>query len=242
LMPLYNFFFDKAPYSYLRFYDTYSKKHYHSNLEGFTTHDELFSDSLCRKGIARETHLIDSIHNQADLYLKRASYYSGLNLYNEAFRDIDSVLMLDSNYVLAYFTRGNIRYGLIRLMHSLDTTQSTFAINKNPVAMDNITGTYDVAYDSIIMDYTKALSLDSGFAFAWYNRAIVFSRKGEFRKAVDDFSNAIEHLSGFAEAFYNRGLVNILLNENLSGCEDLSQAGELGIVDAYRVIKRTCYR
>jgi tetratricopeptide (TPR) repeat protein len=86
------------------------------------------------------------------------------------------------------------------------------------------------------------LSLDPDFAFAWYNRAIVFSRKGEFRKALNDFSKAIEHLSGFAEAYYNRGLISILLNENLSGCEDLSHAGELGILDAYRVIKRTCYR
>ena len=242
LMPLFNFFFDKAPFTVQRFYDTYSKKHYHSNIQGFTTHDELFIDSVCRKGLVRETHLIDSMPNQVDLYLKRASYYAALSLYNEAFRDLDTVVKLDNGYVLAYFIRGNTRYGLIRLMHSLDTTQNMLTINKNPAGMENSPGGYDVAYDSIIADYTKALSLDTGFAFAWYNRAIVFSRKGEFRKALDDFSKAIEHLSDFAEAYYNRGLISILLNENLSGCEDLSRAGELGILDAYRVIKRTCYR
>jgi len=242
LMPLFNSFFDKAPYALLRFYDTYSKKHYHSNIHGFTTHDELFTDSLCRKGIARETRLIDSVSNQADLYLKRASYYAALNLYNAAFRDLDSVMKMDTSFVLAYFIRGNARYGLIRLMHSLDTTHNTLTINKNPVGLENGTGDSDISYDSIIADYTKALSLDPGFAFAWYNRAIVLTRKGQFRKALDDFSKAILCLSDFAEAYYNRGLISILLNENLSGCEDLSRAGELGILDAYRVIKRTCYR
>lgn len=242
LMPLFRFFSDKAPYIFLRFYDAYPKEHYHTNLQGFTTHDELFTDSLCRKGIARQTLLIDSGSNQADPYLKRASYFAALNMYNQAFRDIDSVLKKDSGFVLAYFIRANARYGLIRLMHSLDTTRNPVTISKNPAEMDNGKPDSDSAYNSIIADYSKALSLDTGFAFAWYNRAIVFSREGEFRKASDDFTNAIRCLPGFAEAYYNRGLISILLNENLSGCEDLSQAGELGILDAYRVIKRTCYR
>jgi tetratricopeptide (TPR) repeat protein len=240
LMPMYLFFFDKAPYPMLRFYDTYPKEQYHTNLHGFTTHDELFTDSVCRKGIEHQTRLIDSVSNQADLYLKRASYYSALNLYNEAFRDLDMALKLDSANVLAYFIRANARYGLIRLKHSLDTTLNAVTIGKNPDPMENRKPDSDSAYDAVILDYTKSLSLDTGFAFAWYNRAIVFSRKGEFRKAADDFTKAIACMPDLAEAHYNRGLLNILLNENLSGCEDLSRAGELGILDAYRVIKRTC--
>jgi tetratricopeptide (TPR) repeat protein len=144
--------------------------------------------------------------------------------------------------VLAYFIRANTRYGLIRLMHSLDTTLNTVTIGKNPENLETGKADADPAYDFVIADYTKAISLDTGFAFAWYNRAIVFSRKGEFRKASDDFSKAIACLSDFAEGYYNRGLIRILLNENLAGCEDLSRAGELGIRDAYRVIKRTCNR
>jgi tetratricopeptide (TPR) repeat protein len=242
LMPLFNFYFDKAPFSLQRFYDTWSKKHYHTNIQGFTTHNELFVDSVCRKGIIRETHLIDSLPGQSDHYLRRATYYAALSLYNQAFRDLDTAKSLDSNNVLTYFVRGNTRYGLIRLMHSLDTTQNMLTINKGTEPAENKAPGYDIRYDSVIADYTKAISLDTGFAFAWYNRGIVFSRKGDFRKAMDDFSNAIEHLTNFAEAYYNRGLVSVLLKENLTGCEDLSHAGELGILDAYRVIKRTCYK
>lgn len=242
LIPLFRIIFDKTPYSLVRFYDAFPKEHYHTNLHGFTTHEELFTDTVCRKGIAVQTRLIDSIPYQAELYIKRATYYAGLNLYNEAFRDLESALKLDSSNVLVYFIRANTRYSLIRLMHSLDTTLTAVTIGKNPEALEKGKAEDDPAYDSVIMDYTRAIRLDTGFAFAWYNRAIVFSRKGEFRKAADDFSKGIQSLPDFAEAYYNRGLVSMLLNENLSGCEDLSRAGELGILDAYRVIKRTCNR
>jgi hypothetical protein len=36
--------------------------------------------------------------------------------------------------------------------------------------------------------------------------------------------------------------MSILLSENHDGCLDLSRAGELGIKDAYKVMKRYCYK
>ena len=44
----------------------------------------------------------------------------------------------------------------------------------------------------------------------------------------------------FAEAYYNKGLLLILMHENETACVNLSKAGELGILDAYPVIKRYC--
>jgi hypothetical protein len=42
------------------------------------------------------------------------------------------------------------------------------------------------------------------------------------------------------EAYYNRGLVHIYLQDREKGCLDMSKAGELGITDAYSVIKKYC--
>ena len=42
------------------------------------------------------------------------------------------------------------------------------------------------------------------------------------------------------EAYYNRGLVLIYLQDKGKGCIDLSVAGELGMEDAYAVIKKYC--
>ena len=44
----------------------------------------------------------------------------------------------------------------------------------------------------------------------------------------------------FAEAYFNRGLTKIYLDDIDGGAMDLSKAGELGIQDAYNIIKRYC--
>ena len=47
-------------------------------------------------------------------------------------------------------------------------------------------------------------------------------------------------LRRLAEAYYNRGLVLIYVKDREKGCLDMSKAGELGIEDAYSVIKKYC--
>ena len=60
----------------------------------------------------------------------------------------------------------------------------------------------------------------------------------EFHKAIDDYSNAIKYEENLAEAYYNRGLTLLYLGEKELASSDLSKAGELGIKEAYAVIKR----
>ena len=61
----------------------------------------------------------------------------------------------------------------------------------------------------------------------------------DYQLAIDDYTKAIELDSRLAEAYYNRGIIRL---ENThtknAGIADLSKAGELGIYDAYGVIKR----
>jgi len=42
------------------------------------------------------------------------------------------------------------------------------------------------------------------------------------------------------QAYYNRGLTLIYLQDNEKGCLDMSKAGELGMQEAYPVIKKYC--
>jgi hypothetical protein len=43
-----------------------------------------------------------------------------------------------------------------------------------------------------------------------------------------------------APAFYRRGIVNYLSGDRASACVDLSKAAELGMMEAYDVIKIYC--
>ena len=75
------------------------------------------------------------------------------------------------------------------------------------------------------------------FAYIYYNRANLLCRSGKIPEAMEDYTKAIELNPYFAEAYYNRGLVQIFLKDTRKGCLDMSKAGELGLQDAYRVLK-----
>jgi lipoprotein NlpI len=62
----------------------------------------------------------------------------------------------------------------------------------------------------------------------------------DFQRAIDAYSDGIAHDPTLAEAFYNRALTLIYLGENGLACSDLSKAGELGITEAYSVIRKYC--
>ena len=62
-------------------------------------------------------------------------------------------------------------------------------------------------YDEAMLDYTKALSLDSKMTDAYYNRAkIILSRKDiqnpDIKKAIKDLEKALELDERFADALY----------------------------------------
>jgi len=65
-------------------------------------------------------------------------------------------------------------------------------------------------------------------------------KKKDYLGAINDYSKAIELEPDFAEAYFNRGLTRIFLDDMEGGSLDLSKAGELGLTDAYNVIKRYC--
>ena len=65
-------------------------------------------------------------------------------------------------------------------------------------------------------------------------------KKKDYLGAINDFSKAIELEPDFAEAYFNRGLTRIFLDDMEGGSLDLSKAGELGLTEAYNVIKRYC--
>ena len=60
----------------------------------------------------------------------------------------------------------------------------------------------------------------------------------DFRAAIADYDEAIRRDPEFAEAYFNRGLSYLSLGNINQGIRDLSKAGELGIYNAYSIIKR----
>jgi len=84
------------------------------------------------------------------------------------------------------------------------------------------------------------IALNPQMSFAYYNRGNIKNRMRDFEGAIQDYTTAMTLQPNFAEAFYNRALTLIYLKNTKDACLDLSKAGELGVQDAYNVIKRYC--
>ena len=82
--------------------------------------------------------------------------------------------------------------------------------------------------------------MEPGFAVAYYNRAFVKYKLQDFNGAVDDYNMAIQLNPEIPDLYYNRGLLLFFLSQKVAACQDFSKAGELGVTDAYSLIKLYC--
>ncbi|MEI6455945.1 MAG: tetratricopeptide repeat protein [bacterium] len=244
LLPMFRQFYGKADYDKIYIYDAYQKPHYAQNLLMFSNRNELIHDSLSGRENEARILRMDSIASTPDSYNKIALQFSSTGNYDMAFNLYRMALALDSNFIMACFDRAYCRHELIHLLQSQENYQEQITIGKSlSQGQNKIKATeMEHTYEMVITDLNKVILLDSVFSFAYYNKGYIESKMGNYREAVENFSSAIRHKVNFSEAYYNRGLIYILLNERQKGCEDLSRAGELGILDAYRVMKRYCYK
>lgn len=71
-----------------------------------------------------------------------------------------------------------------------------------------------------------------------FEQAFQQAQAGNINEAIEGFTRVIEQNDHFAEAYFNRGILHLLLDDTPHAIPDLSQAGELGIYQAYNIIKK----
>ena len=139
---------------------------------------------------------------------------------------------------LLYLNRSTVRSEMIDFISSIDNSYQRITVSDDPAGLKGGTTTRTYNYDEAIADLNKAAKLYPEMAYIYYNRANLLVLSGKLPEAFEDYSEAIRLNASFAEAFYNRGLVQIFLKDIRKGCLDLSKAGELGIKEAYTILKQ----
>jgi len=86
----------------------------------------------------------------------------------------------------------------------------------------------------------RATELSPEFPYTYYNLGNLYCLSNDLPESILQYTKALELYPYIGEAYYNRGLVLIYLKDKEKGCIDLSKAGELGISEAYNVIKKYC--
>lgn len=194
------------------------------------------------------THkLRNNPQNEAELLMARAAYYSAVSNLNNAMDDFNKVINLQTDNYLAWFSRAFVRTKMVRTIQTIEEESS---FTQKPLVTSQLSAYREVGnvqkererqildYDLIVADLEQVIQLNPDFEFSYYNLGVVYALKRDFHQSVKYFTEAINRNAEFAEAWFNRGLIRIFLEDEDLGTMDLSKAGELGVFEAYNVIKR----
>jgi tetratricopeptide (TPR) repeat protein len=177
----------------------------------------------------------------AHAYFFKGLINSMVRNYNTALSDYERSLQYDPDQPLVYLNRGFILF---------EMAERAFVDSKysGPITISWEGGAVETEreiplspdYQKAMNDYDKVILLQPDNPFGYFNRANTKVRLKDYTGAIQDYTLAIEQEPMLAEAYFNRALTLIYLNDSRSACEDLSKAGELGLEQAYKVIKQYC--
>jgi len=175
-------------------------------------------------------------------YLSRGIFYCLIEDYSSAMNDLQKAIDLNGKNALIYFSRANCRMKMTDLIEQIKINSDLIKVPlKNDSKQNNQTVTETIIdYTDVLNDYANCLQINPQFPYAYYNQAFVKCKMRDYEGALADLNKSIEIEKDFAEAYFNRGLTKIYLDDVEGGAMDLSKAGELGIQDAYNIIKRYC--
>lgn len=227
----------------IRLFDTFEKPVYHADVISLSSQQDRMSGNIADTQIDTLNQKIRTNPSDPVNYFNRAEIYANTQNYNKALEDYDIAIMLDPDYILAYFNRANIRYKLTELLS--DEYESQYQLNTSFTQPIVPQSTFDTtflehSYEEILNDYNRVIELDPDFFYAFFNRGYVKCIIGDYWGSVSDYEKSLEFEPTFSEAYYNKGLILIYLNLKTVGCENMSKAGELGIDESYHVMKRYC--
>ena len=141
-----------------------------------------------------------------------------------------------------YINRGALQAEMLDFISSMENNVQILTLDNSGAARARVKERSSMNYDyaPAIHDMTKASKLMPKFPFTYYNLGNLYCLSSDLPEAINQYTKALEIYPAMAQAYFNRGLVLIYLKDKEKGCIDLSKAGELGVHDAYSVIKKYC--
>ena len=163
-------------------------------------------------------------------------------LFNASLASYNKAIEIDSENVFYYMNRAALQSEMIEFIASMESNVQILTLDQSGTTRTRVQdqGRREYDYSAAIDDLEKAALLAPDFAYVYYNLGNLYCLKGDFPTSIGNYTKSIELYPYLAEAYYNRGLIQIYLKEKEKGCMDISTAGELGIQDAYSVIKKFC--
>jgi tetratricopeptide (TPR) repeat protein len=199
------------------------------------------------KAIDNYSGRIEQHPDDALLIFARGMEYMLVQDFQNAQEDLKNALVLQPDNIVFLMNSAALRYKQLSITMTGEKEENqamSFQLNMGADNRTNQGGQavsfdrYNYEFDQILRDYDHILKQNPNFIYAYFNRGNIYSAKRDFKLAVADYTETIRRDAHFADAWFNRGIARLYLGDTKRGIEDLSKAGELGLVNAYSIIKR----
>jgi len=198
------------------------------------------ADELMRRDSIATVQLADN--PSAAAYFEKGISQFQLRRFYDALNHFNKAIELDPNNALYYINRSALQSEMIDFIASIENNVQVLALDNSGITktlvQDQAVRAYN--YDEAINDLNTAARNMPDLTYIYYNLGNLRCLSNAYPEAISNYTYAIHLYPYFGEAYYNRGLIHIYLRETEKGCLDISKAGELGIEDAYGVIKKYC--
>ena len=163
--------------------------------------------------------------------------------YTAAIDESEGTAGVDGMYRSFYLmNRGVLRAEMIDFISSIESNVQVLSMddsgNTRARVKDQVVRQYD--YSDAVNDMNQAKEIVPDLPYVYYNLGNLYCLSAEHIASIENYTKAISLWPYMGDAYFNRGLVLIYLKDKEKGCLDLSRAGELGVEEAYGVIKKYC--
>ncbi len=159
-------------------------------------------------------------HDAVVLLMLRSVAYSATQNYQEALKDINDYLHIEPLSVLALWQKAVC--GAMIAEYEKGLTPQETALRKA-----GVTG-----------DFEQLCRKAGDNAYILYCYGTFCARMKDYDKAAELLTKALSLDAQMAQAYYNRGLVYLETGKVQQAKSDLSKAGELGLYNAYSLMKK----
>lgn len=170
-------------------------------------------------------------------------FNSSQTYYTAAIDESEGTAGVDGMYRSFYLmNRGVLRAEMIDFISSIESNVQVLSMddsgNTRARVKDQVVRQYD--YSDAVNDMNQAKEIVPDLPYVYYNLGNLYCLSAEHIASIENYTKAISLWPYMGDAYFNRGLVLIYLKDKEKGCIDLSRAGELGVEEAYGVIKKYC--
>lgn len=160
-------------------------------------------------------------------YLALGVALTMLHNYQDAIHALDNALAIDPGFSAALMQRGYARF---------EEAESERKGLTSGDALDQ--RLYESLLQESMADFDSAVAGNPRLIYAYFNKGNIYYLTGDARNAINEYRRAIAVNPEFGEAYFNLGLALLKTGDKESAFENLSKAGELGIIQSYNLLKR----